>query len=160
MNWFERGMTVLRGRLRILYKVFSLLFFVFGLVFTVYTYNMNPNWFNFIMILLYIPSFVLIVRVVFKKQLEYGVIKNEKGEVLSNVAVGLRDIEYGRIIAKRNTDGKGRYRFIVDEGEYELEILDPEYEVVSIEEEEPRKLPDDSILIALDTVLKPISVEK
>jgi hypothetical protein len=160
MNWFERGMAVLRGRLRILYKVFSLLFFVFGLIFTVYTYNMNPNWFNFVMILLYIPSFVLIVRAVFKKQLEYGVIKNEKGEVLGNIAVGLRDIEYGRIIAKRNTDGKGRYRFIVDEGEYELEILDPEYEVVSIEEEEPRKLPDDSVLIALDTVLKPIKVEK
>jgi hypothetical protein len=160
MNWFERAMTVLRGRLRILYKMFSLLFFVFGLIFSVYTYNVNPNWFNFIIILLYIPSFVLIVKVVFKKRLEYGVIKNSEGEPLVNVAVGLRDIEYGRIIAKRNTDGKGRYRFIVDEGEYELEILDPEYEVVDIEEEKPRRLSDNSILIALDTVVKPIKVEK
>jgi hypothetical protein len=96
----------------------------------------------------------------FKKELEYGVVKDDKGQALSNIAVGLRDKEYGRIIAKRNTDGKGRYRFIVDRGEYELEILDTEYEVVEIEEEENRRLADGSMLVALDTVVKPIKVEK
>lgn len=160
MGWIERVLTTLRGRFRGFYKIFSVLFFIFGLIFSVYIYNLNPNWFNFIIILLYIPAFVLVVRGLFKKELEYGVVKDDKGEPLSNIAVGLRDKEYGRIIAKRNTDGKGRYRFIVDRGEYELEILDTEYEVVEIEEEENRRLADGSMLVALDTVVKPIKVEK
>jgi hypothetical protein len=87
-------------------------------------------------------------------------VKDENGKPLSGIAVGLRDVEYGRIVSKRNTDGKGRYRFIVDKGDYTLEILDTEYEVVKIEEEKPRKLSDGSVLIALDTVIKPIEVEK
>jgi hypothetical protein len=160
LSWFNKLFAVLRGRLRVFYKILSLILFVFGLVFSLYTYSVNSNWFNFILILFYIPSFILIVRVIFKKTLEYGVVKDENGKPLSGIAVGLRDVEYGRIVSKRNTDGKGRYRFIVDKGDYTLEILDTEYEVVKIEEEKPRKLSDGSVLIALDTVIKPIEVEK
>jgi hypothetical protein len=160
MSTFSKFMTSLRGRFRAIYKVASLLFFVFGLIFSVYTYNRNPNWFNFIIILLYVPSFVLVVRAVFKKSLESGVVTNDKGEPLENIAVGLRDEEYGRIVAKRHTDGNGRYRFIVDKGNYSLEILDTEYEVVEIEEEKLKRLSDGSVLVALDAVVKPIKVEK
>jgi hypothetical protein len=160
MSTFSRFMTSLRGRFRAIYKVASLLFFVFGLIFSVYTYNRNPNWFNFIIILLYVPSFVLVVRAVFKKSLESGVVTNDKGEPLEGIAVGLRDEEYGRIVAKRNTDGSGRYRFVVDRGNYSLEILDTEYEVVEIEEEKLKRLSDGSVLVALDAVVKPIKVEK
>ncbi len=160
MSSFVKFLTALRGSFRSIYKVASLLFFIFGLIFSVYTYNRNPNWFNFIIILLYVPSFVLVVKVVFKKSLESGIITNEEGKPLEDIAVGLRDEEYGRIIAKRNTDGNGRYRFIVDKGNYILEILDTEYEVVEIEEEESKELSDGSVLVALDAVLKPIKVEK
>lgn len=160
MGWVDRIVTALRGRFRGVYKVFSVLLFIFGLIFSVYTYNLSPNWFNFAIILVYIPAFVLVIRGLFKKELEYGLIKDDKGEPLSNIAVGLREKEFGRIIAKRNTDGKGRYRFIVDTGNYELEILDTEYEVIEIEEEENRRLSDGSMLVALDTVVKPIKVEK
>jgi hypothetical protein len=160
MSSFVKFLTALRGSFRSIYKVASLLFFIFGLIFSVYTYNRNPNWFNFIIILLYVPSFVLVVKVVFKKSLESGIITNEEGKPLEDIAVGLRDEEYGRIIAKRNTDGNGRYRFVVDKGNYTLEVLDTEYEVVEIEKEESKELSDGSVLVALDAVLKPIKVEK
>ncbi|MDD3474627.1 MAG: carboxypeptidase regulatory-like domain-containing protein [Candidatus Dojkabacteria bacterium] len=160
MSKFEKVLTTINSRFRVIYKIFSVVFFVLGLIFTLYTYNINPNWFNFVIILLYIPSFVLVIRGLLKKSLEYGVVTDDKGNPLSDISVGLRDNEYSRIVAKRNTDGKGRYRFVIDKGNYSLEILDTKYEVVSIEEEKERKLSDGSVLIALDTVIRPIKVEK
>lgn len=159
MSWFSKFVTTISGRFRVLYKVLSTLFFIFGLLFSVYTYSINPNWFNFIIILLYIPSFVLVIRVVFKKEIEYGVVKDSEGNPLEGVAVGLKDKEFRRIVAKRYTDGKGRYRFIVDKGDYSLEILETGYEVVEIEDEESRILSNGSMLVALDTVVKQIDVE-
>ena len=160
MTKFEKITTAINSRFKVIYKIFSVVFFVIGLIFTIYTYNVNPNWFNFIIILLYIPSFVLVVRGLLKKSLEYGFVTDDKGNPLSDIGVALRDREYGRIVAKRNTDGKGRYRFIIDKGDYSLEVLDTKYEVVDIEEEKDRVLSDGSVLIALDTVLRPIKVEK
>jgi hypothetical protein len=160
MSWFERVVATLKGRFRSVYKVFSVIFFILGLVFSVYTYNLNPTWFNFVLILLYIPAFVVVVIGLFKKKDQFGRVKDDKGNAVANVAVGLRDKEYEKIVAKRKTDGKGRYRFIVDQGEYDLEILDTEYEVVEIEQKENRILSDGSLLVALDIVVKPIKVEK
>jgi hypothetical protein len=159
MGWFEGLLATLGNRLRVVYKILSLLFFIFGLFFSLYTYNLDPNWFNFIILLLYIPSFVLIIRGLFKKRLEYGVVKDESGKPIKGIAVGLRELEYDRIVDKRHTDGDGKYRFIVDPGKYQIEILDPSYEVVEIEEERYKNLSDGSVLVALDTVVKGLEVE-
>lgn len=160
LNWFRRLLITANSRTRVLFKVLSVILFLFGLIFSVYTYHINSNIFNFLIIVLYIPSFLLVTKALFKKGLEYGVVKNEEGEVLSDVAVGLRDVEYKRIVAKRITDGKGRYRFIVDMGVYNIEVLDTEYEVVSIEKKDVKHLSDGSVLIALDVLVKRIVVEK
>jgi hypothetical protein len=159
IGWFARNFATVRSRFRVLYKVLSLVFFVFGLMFSIYIYNINPTWFSFFIILLYIPSFVLVVRGLFKKELEYGVVKMEDGVPVKGVAIGLRDKEYGEIVAKRITDGKGRYRFVVDKGDYSIEILETGFEVVDIEDEENKRLSDGSVLIALDTVVKGVEVE-
>jgi hypothetical protein len=76
------------------------------------------------------------------------------------VSVGLRDVEFDKIVGKRITDGEGRYRFVVDKGEYQLEILETNYEVLGIEEGEDKVLSDGALLIARDIVVKPIEVEK
>lgn len=159
MGWFARNFATLRSRFRVLYKILSVVFFVFGLIFSIYIYNINPTWFSFIIILLYIPSFVLVVRVLFKKDLEYGVVKLEDGTPVKGISIGLRDKEYGEIVAKRVTDGKGRYRFVVDRGNYSIEVMETGHEVVEIEVEENRELSDGSVLVALDTVVKGIEVE-
>jgi hypothetical protein len=159
MNWFEGVLTTIGNRLRVFYKVLSLLFFIFGLFFSLYTYNLNPNWFNFIIVILYIPSFVLIVRSLFKKRLEYGVVRDENGNPVKGVTVGLKDIEYDRLVDKRQTDGNGKYRFVLDPGNYKIEILDPGYEVIEIEDKRIKNLSDGSVLVALDTVVKGIEVE-
>ncbi|KUK77819.1 MAG: transmembrane(s)protein, partial [candidate division WS6 bacterium 34_10] len=96
----------------------------------------------------------------FKKKPQYGVVRDKDGNPVKGVSVGLRDVEFDRIVGKRITDGEGKYRFVVNKGEYQLEILEANYEVLSIEEKEDKVLSDGSLLIARDIVVKPIEVEK
>jgi hypothetical protein len=49
------------------------------------------------------------------------------------VVVGLREMEFEKLINKRVTDSKGRYRMLVNEGRYRLEILDTGYKLEKIE---------------------------
>ncbi|MCD4811894.1 carboxypeptidase-like regulatory domain-containing protein [bacterium] len=160
LKWFGRFMIVMRGRMKILIKILSPILFLFGLVFSFYAYYNNPDILNFLIIALYIPSFLLVTKALFKKGLAYGVVREKGGGVLSNVAIGLRDVEYKKIVGKRVTDGKGRYRFVVDEGNYSIEVLDTEYTIVSVEEMDVKSLSDGAILVALDVVVKRIVVEK
>jgi hypothetical protein len=160
LSWFRKLYISLSSRFRVFYKVISILLFIFGLIFTLYSYSKNPNWFVFVILLLYIPSFVMILFGLLKKRVKYGVVKDNDGNPIKGLSVGLRDMEYERITAKRITDGEGRYRFVVNNGKYELEVLETGYEVLSIEESEDRVLSDGSLLIAKDIVVKPVVVEK
>lgn len=160
LGWFKSIWIAIRSRLSVLFKVLSIVLFLFGLVFSIYTYYINPNIFNLIIIVLYIPSFLLVVKALFKRGLDYGIVKDIEGNTVSDISVGLRDVEYKKIVGKRVTDGKGRYRFVVDPGSYTVEVLDTGYEIVSIEEKKLKELSDNSVLIDLDIVIKVIDVEK
>ena len=156
ISWLRRFVISFGSRMRVFYKLFTLLLFIFGLIFSLYAYGKSPNWFNFIILLLYIPSFAIIVFGVFKKKERYGVVKDKNGNPIRGVSVGLRGMEYERIVEKRVTDGEGRYSFVVNKGEYELVILETGYEVLGIEEKKDKVLSDGSLLIARDIVVKPI----
>jgi hypothetical protein len=160
MSIFDSFITSISNRLRVIYKVFTVLLFVFGLIFSIYIYYKYKTWFNFFIILLYIPSFVLVIRVLFKKNTKYGIVKDEEGNRLENISVGLRDTEFDDIVSKRVTDKNGRYRFVVEEKDYQIQILETGYELVSLEDSRFDELSDGSLLIALDIVVKPIEVEK
>ncbi|MCD4756194.1 hypothetical protein K8R20_01075 [bacterium] len=160
LKGITRFMIAVRSRLAVVIKILSPLLFLFGLVFSVYTYYNNPDILNLLICILYIPSFILVTKALFAKGLDYGVVTQEGGGVLNNISVGLRDVEYKKIVGKRVTDGKGRYRFIVDEGVYNIEVLDTEYEVVSVEQKDVEKISDGSMVVALDVLVKRIVVEK
>lgn len=121
------------ARFKFLINILHVLLFVFGLVFALYTYYNFPSTLSLIVLLLYIPSFFFILRYIFVVSDEYGIVKNKDGERLEGVVVGLRESEFDKIIAKRVTDSRGRYRFLVDEGRYYIEILDTGYKVEDIE---------------------------
>jgi hypothetical protein len=160
ISWFRKSLISFSNRFRVFYKILSILLFVFGLIFSIYAYSKTQTWFNFLIIMLYIPAFAMIIFGLFKKKPKYGVVKNKSGEPIKGVSVGLRDVEFDKIVGKRITDGEGRYRFVVDKGEYQLEILETNYEVLGIEEGEDKVLSDGALLIARDIVVKPIEVEK
>lgn len=160
MSLLESFITSVSSRLRVIYKVFTVLLFVFGLIFSVYIYYKYKTWFNFFIVLLYIPSFVLVIRVLFKRKAKYGIVRNEEGNPLEGVSIGLRDVEFDMVVSKRVTDKKGRYRFVAERKDYQVEILETGYELVSIEDNKLEELSDGSLLIALNIVVKPVEVEK
>ena len=53
----------------------------------------------------------------------WGYVRNTNGDTLSGIEVGLIEKEFGTLYAKRVTDDKGRYRFIVPSGKYEIVLL-------------------------------------
>ena len=55
------------------------------------------------------------------------------GNAVSSVVIGLRELEFDRIVLKRVTDNMGRYRMLAQSGRYRLEVLDTNYKVVEIE---------------------------
>lgn len=121
-------------RAKFVVHILHMLLFVVGLVLAIYMYYTVPSTLSLIVLLLFIPTFILIVRnILIGRRDRYGVVTDEKGNRLEGVLIGLREAEFGKIVAKRITGASGRYRFFVDDGRYYLENLDTDYIVKDIE---------------------------
>jgi hypothetical protein len=75
--------------LKWLFKSFHLLLFLFGLNFSIYTLYLNRLWWNYLILFLYLPSFILLVKNIFGEKERWGVVEDEEGNVLSDVVIGL-----------------------------------------------------------------------
>ena len=65
----------------------------------------------------------------------WGYVKNTNRETVSGIEIGLIEKEFGTLYAKRVTDDKGRYRFIVPSGKYELVLLTTGLSLVDFDKE-------------------------
>jgi len=113
-----------------LWKSLHILLFIVGLVFSVYAVNINPVWYNYLIIALYIPSIFLLFLSLFGKGDRYGVVKDINGKRLSGVVLGLKEKEFDKLISKRVTDDYGKYRFFIYPGTYDLVILSSDWKLV------------------------------
>jgi hypothetical protein len=121
-------------RTKFIVHLLHILLFLVGLTLAFYTYYSNPTSLSLIVLLLFVPTFFLVLRNIFFSRDIYGVVKDTQGNRVEGVAVGLREAEFDKIVAKRVTDSMGRYRFFVGEGRYYIEILDRNYVVEDIED--------------------------
>jgi len=121
-------------RTKFVVHLLHILLFLVGLTLAFYTYYSNPTSLSLIVLILFVPTFFLVLRNIFFSKDIYGVVKDIDGKRLEGVAVGLREAEFDKIVAKRITDSMGRYRFFVGEGRYYIEILDPKFVVEDIED--------------------------
>jgi len=128
--WFESFWS----RVKFIVHILQIVLFSIGLLFAFYMYYNYPYWLTLLVLLLFIPSFFFILMGILAKREKYGIVRDIQDNTLEGVIVGLRESEFDKIIAKRVTDIKGRYRFFVDEGRYYIEILDTGYKVESIED--------------------------
>lgn len=150
--WFE----VFWGRIKFVVHILLVILFLGGILFAFYTYYNYPSALTLIVLLLFVPTFFFILKGIFSKSGKYGVVRNIKGERLEGVVVGIREAEFDKIVAKRVTDFRGRYRFIASEGRYYIEILDTGYMVENIEGGN-EVVSDKEVLIARDITLSLIS---
>ncbi|MGI6423124.1 MAG: hypothetical protein ACOX0X_00695 [Candidatus Dojkabacteria bacterium] len=140
-------------RTKFLVHLLHVLLFLVGITLAFYTYYSQPSTLSLLVLLLFVPTFFLILRNIFFSRDIYGIVKDTDGNRLEGISVALREAEFDKIIAKRVTDAHGRYRFFVGEGRYYVEILDPTYIVEDIKggnEVFAKK----EILITKDIVLK------
>ncbi len=129
---FKVWREILWGRIRVLVHILHTILFVIGLILAIYMYYKNPYWLTLLVLVLYIPSFLFMIRRVFAKKSKYGVVYDINGNPVEGVVVGLREMEFEKLILKRVTDSKGRYRMLAQEGRYRLEVLDSTLKVEKI----------------------------
>lgn len=142
-----------------LWKVCHLLLFLIGIVFSIYALSVNRVWFNYLILFLYIPSILLVIFSLFGRNDRYGLIKNTSGKRLSGIILGLKEKEYGQLVSKRVTDNDGRFRFLVNPGVYDLDVLSSDWSVVNVKDLQNIKIKRSGIFVR-NITLKRIVQEK
>jgi hypothetical protein len=151
VNKFKMFTEKILSRTKWLWKPLHILLFVLGVSFSIYAVKVNPVWWNYMILFLYIPSLVMLLFSLFKKSEKYGVVKDSSGNVLKNVVISLIDSEFGKVEATRVSDDAGRYRFLVEsKGEYTISVSDTNYELVNPSKYEKIKVYKEGV-----TVLSP-----
>jgi hypothetical protein len=130
---FRVLVEIVWGRVKVLFSILHTLLFIVGLVLSIYMFVKRPYWLTILVLFLYFLSFLFTIRRVFTKKVKYGVVRDLEDNPIEGVVIGLRDMEFEKLILKRVTDSKGRYRMLAPSGRYRIEVLDTEYKVESIE---------------------------
>lgn len=121
------------GRVKVLFSILHTLLFVVGLVLSIYMYVERPYWLTALVLFLYFLSFLFMIRKIFTRKIKYGVVRDVDSNPVEGVVIGLRDMEFEKLILKRVTDSNGRYRILAPSGRYRIEVLETGYKVESIE---------------------------
>lgn len=153
---FRIWREILWGRIKTIVNILHILLFVVGLVFAIYLYNRNPYWLTLTILLLYIPSFFLMVRNIVGKRERYGIVKDTKGNPVNGLVVGLREAEFDKVVAKRVTDARGRYRILINRGRYYIEVLDTGYKVEHIKGDSEILIEKDDTWVTSDITVSKI----
>lgn len=142
-------------RIKFVVNIIHVLLFLAGITLAFYTYYNSPSVLSLVVLLLFVPTFFFILRNLLNRD-RYGLVIDRSKNPLEGVVVGLRESEFDKIVAKRVTDVRGRYRFLADEGRYYIEILDTGYKVENIKGGNEVYLKRES-LITRDIVLTRLS---
>lgn len=150
---------IIWGRFKTLFNILNILLFVIGLVFAIYLYSKNPYWLTRLVLILYIPSFGFIVRNLFTKRERFGVVTDIEGNPVEGVSVSLREAEFDKVVIKRVTDSRGRYKILANKGRYYLEILEPSYKIEQIEGDSEILVEKDEQWIVNDIIVSKLKKE-
>ncbi len=124
---YKSTIVKLRSTIGKIIKFISPILLAVGFTTTLFTLLKYNDLYSKILMALYIPSIILTLHTIFSKVKKYGLIMSNKKQPLKGVEIGLKELNYDKIIGKRATDENGLYRFIVSPGSYELVILNNNY---------------------------------
>ena len=63
-----------------------------------------------------------------------AIVKNEEGKAVEGITVIVKDSKSGKIKEKRVSDKDGKYYFELLKGEYRLDILNKEFNLIAVED--------------------------
>jgi subtilisin-like proprotein convertase family protein len=104
--------------------------FVVGFISTVFTLVNEPSALGWIMFSIYILFTIGYLIVRGNEGKKFGFVRNSSGSLVEGLELGLMELEFNQLAAKRVTDEDGKYRFIVPGGKYRLVVLNPGYELL------------------------------
>ena len=165
---FEKIIARFISRSKALWKSLHIFLFFFGLIFSIYALFVTRIWWNYIIVVAYIPATIALLISFFGKKDRYGVVKDEKGEAIEGAIVGLSEKEFDKLVSKRVTNSLGRYRFIVNKGVYNISVMNSDLKVIDtdkltelkVEKEGGSILCPDIIVKRLEDSNKDENVEK
>jgi hypothetical protein len=116
-----------------LWKSLHILLFLVGLIFSFYALTVTDEWWNYLIIALYLPALISLIVSLFSNREKYGFVKDEANKIVEGAIVALNETDFGKLVSKRVTDYMGRYRFIVNKGFYEISILNSDLRPLNTE---------------------------
>ena len=134
--------TELKRAFNILIYIFLLFSFVFSIFLSFFLFSGSMNTFNFLLLMFNILDAVLLMRFIFGKFKRKFLVKNEKGKPVSGITVVVKNSKSGKVIGKRVTKKNGKYSFDLKAGEYVLDILNTDFELVAVEKGREFKISD------------------
>lgn len=120
---FASGRSLFHSIINLLLRVL----FVAGFLMAIIAIVKASTTFSWIIIILYLLSLLVMLYINIRDRRSYGKVTDRNGEPLEGLELGLKEVEFGTLYTKRVTDENGKYRFILPEGEYRLEVLNSNY---------------------------------
>jgi hypothetical protein len=130
--------------LRVLMYIFLLILFSFSVFLSLFILTQDFSSINFLILCLTVLDSILILKILFKKVKKLAIVKDEEGIPVSGVTVVVKDFKSKKIKEKRVTSKDGKYFFNLKEGEYVLDILNKDLELIAVEEGRNFKIKDSS----------------
>lgn len=126
----EYSKAVFMSRISTVFSNLQNILVVLGLGFSIVTYAKNPSMFNLLLLIAYFVFVVINIVIYLQGRHKYGVVRDMSFLPKPGVALGLRELEFEKVLSQRVTDSNGKYRFIVPNGKYRVEVLNPSLEVI------------------------------
>ncbi|NMC09280.1 hypothetical protein GYA44_03070, partial [Candidatus Microgenomates bacterium] len=132
MSKMDRAIVACRSILSKFALLLNFVIFVGGILLVVYMYQKYPEKENLLIALVYILPLYTLIASLFDKNGKYGkVILKKNRKPVDGIPVYIKEREFNKIVAKRVTNEKGMYRFIVDKGRYEISIDSNKYKLLN-----------------------------
>lgn len=119
--------TLIKANAILTSRIIHLSIFVISLVISIRAFNNDSSLVNGIILLFYIPSFILLLISMIDTRVKLGRVTDATDNAISGLPLGLKETDFDRLVAKRVTDEEGFYRFIMPSGKYNFELLDQTY---------------------------------
>ena len=127
-SFLSKATAIIQSTGNSLLFIINLFIFLSLLGYSIYAYLQTPTILNLVVLIVYgiYTLFVIFSKVT---HIKYGVVQDQYGNVLENITVRLYENEFNQPVAERVTDTQGRYRFIIEPGEYTRKIESDRYQL-------------------------------
>lgn len=126
LDWRFRVVTFVRTRIFLL----TIMMLVIGAIMSFIALLGGEGGFNGVLFIFYIGVLAFHGYQAYKKGKSWGIVVNQAGQTVEGVELTLVDAKFGRLVQRRVSDSRGKYQFVVPEGEYTIRIDSKDFDLV------------------------------